>query len=43
MNNPCHVEMWATEKEEDVPKAKPKENVVAIKKNMSTRKLKVGE
>jgi len=21
MNNPAHVEMWATEKEEDVPKA----------------------
>ena len=25
MNNPSHVELWATEKEEDVPKAKPKE------------------
>ena len=44
LNHPCHIEIWAVEKDEDVKREAPKSGVVAklTKKQLAKNKLSIG-
>ena len=43
MSTPCHIEIWATEKTQNVPKSKHADKGVLVKKRTPRRFLKSGE
>ena len=43
MNSPCHVEIWASEKDKDVKKEANKGNVRLNRKQIARKRLRVGE